>query len=104
MNLKDIFKRFVIVDLALVVLGILTIFWSSLALSNKNRKIAIIAPTERMEVKDVIKPYKKGVDLLAKDIKPKTIIIVFSGDFNDFLPDNIKQTHTKNAENATIAA
>ena len=46
-----------------------------MALSNKNRKIAIIAPTERMEVKDVIKPYKKGVDLLAKGIKVDSFFI-----------------------------
>ena len=46
-----------------------------MALSNKNRKIAIIAPTERIEVKDVIKPYKKGVDLLSKDIKVDNFFI-----------------------------
>jgi basic membrane lipoprotein Med (substrate-binding protein (PBP1-ABC) superfamily) len=45
------------------------------ALSNKNRKIVIIAPTERMEVKDVIKPYKKGVDLLSSDIKVDSVFI-----------------------------
>ncbi len=36
MNLKDIFKRFVIVDLALVVLGILTIFFENETISSFN--------------------------------------------------------------------
>ena len=36
MNLKDVFKRFVIIDLGLVVLGILTIFFENETISSFN--------------------------------------------------------------------
>ena len=45
------------------------------ALSNKSRKIAVIAPTERVEVKDVIKPFKKGVALLSPEVKVESVFI-----------------------------
>ena len=39
------------------------LLWVMLQLFRTSRKIAVIAPTERVEVKDVIKPFKKGVAL-----------------------------------------